>query len=509
MTDLDEREEGIDAILRASGTSLRTAMAHAPIPDFRRPRGSVRRRWVIAVATVGVLIAGLIAIGTGRNDQSVGNDPSRLHWLVANPPDGLGLVMVSAPGTQTGPAGETVNVSAYATESAPLGPILMVSGSAGAGLELTPAAGGSNFQETVIDGRRAALADGDTGRRLLYIEVDGHWAVLTSRNIDDATLSKMAAAVVRNADGSAVVPTTALLDGLTLVLPPDAPISDLNMGSNFSGLSYANPDGRSIGLQVYPTRLSARAMFGLQANLTATKVKGADGFVGAVYSIASSEPRIEVHLLSWQRDGLEFRITGFNVGDAQVMAAAESVEPASDAKWSEMLQQTGADQGSAGVAPAATVPAELVPPGTDPPFTGEVKDVSMDLVVTDTSANEQTWSGTLPTGENWKVEVKRVFDSISLQPEVDGVPQGMSYGPVLRPTGQEIACCGPLNVITADSTATALRVTTHDGDRFTLPLHDLPGTGGLRIATVALANGSGPQLAELLDADGNVLASQP
>ncbi|MEY2523329.1 MAG: hypothetical protein QOJ66_1894, partial [Ilumatobacteraceae bacterium] len=104
---------------------------------------------------------------------------------------------------------------------------------------------------------------------------------------------------------------------------------------------------------------------------------------------------------------------------------------------------------------------------------------------------------------------KRVFDSISMQPEVDGLPQGLAYGPVARQPGEEIGCCTPLSVITADSSATAMRVTTHDGDRFTIPLHDLPGTGGLRIAVVALANGSGPQLAELLDADGNVLASQP
>jgi hypothetical protein len=64
-------------------------------------------------------------------------------------------------------------------------------------------------------------------------------------------------------------------------------------------------------------------------------------------------------------------------------------------------------------------------------------------------------------------------------------------------------------VITTDPNAAAMRVTTHDGDRFTIPLHNFPGTDGLRIAVVALPNGSGPQLAELLDADGNVLASQP
>jgi hypothetical protein len=508
MTDLDEREEGVDAILRSSGTTLRSAMAHAPIPDFRRPRGSARRRWVIAVATLGVLIAGLVAVGTNRNDQSVGNDPSRLHYLVTSPPDGLPLVLVSEPGTQRGPIGATVDMNYYATEAAPLGPILSVNGSAGSpDLEVVPAANGTNFQETTIDGRRAAFANGENGQRLLYIEDGGHWAVLTARNIDDATLSTMAAAAIRDANGSAVVPTAALLDGLTLVVPADAPVEDLTFGTNFSGLSYANPDGRSIGLEVYPTRLSARAVFGLQANLTATKVKGADGFVGS-YSFTPSVPHIDVQLLLWERDGLEFRMTGFNVTGTQMMIAAESVEPASDAEWNGMLRQTGLAT-IPGAAPAQTVPAEPASPGTDPPFTGDVKDVSIDVSVTDTSPNEQTWSGILPTGERWKVEVKRVFDSISMQPEVDGLPQGLAYGPVARQPGEEFGCCTPLNVITADTNAATMRVTTHDGDRFTIPLHDLPGTGGLRIAVVALANGSGPQLAELLDADGNVLDSQP
>ena len=291
------------------------------------------------------------------------------------------------------------------------------------------------------------------------------------------------------------------------MVPADAPIEDLTFGTNFSGLSYANPDGRTIGLQVYPSRLSARAVLGLQAKLTATRVKGADGFVGS-YSFTTSVPQLDVQLLSWQRDGLEFRMTGYNIAAAQMMAAAESVEHASDAEWSGMLQQTGAGQGST-AAPAGTVPAEPAPAaGTDPPFTGDVKDVSMEVAVTDTSANEQTWSGTLPTGETWKVEVKRVFDSISMQPEIGGLPQGLSFGPVAKQPGEEFGCCTPLSVITADSNATAMRVTTHDGVRFTIPLHDLPDTGQ-RIAVVALANGSGPQLAELLDADGNVLASQP
>jgi hypothetical protein len=54
-----------------------------------------------------------------------------------------------------------------------------------------------------------------------------------------------------------------------------------------------------------------------------------------------------------------------------------------------------------------------------------------------------------------------------------------------------------------------MRVTTHNGDRFTVPLRDLPGTAGLRIALVALPDGGGPELAELIGASGNVLQSFP
>ena len=516
MTDLGAPEDQIDATLRASGPRLRTAVSHVAITDFRRPRSTRRRGWVIAIAAVVVLIVGLVAIGTNRNDQSEGNDPSRLHWLLTDLPDGLELAQMSEPGSpsQTGPPGATTMENVYATDAAPLGPILSVRGSLGSPeLEIVPASDGVNFQETTVGDRRAAFADSETGQRLLYVEVTGHWILLTARNIDDATLSKMAESAVRKADGTALIPAEGLLDDLTLVLPSDAPAALLGMGSDFSGIGYGAGDGRSIGLQVYPPRRSSRANLGLQASFAATTVAGKNGFVGS-YSIESSVPSFHAEILSWEQDGLDFRVTGFNVTAAEVRTAAESVQHASDAKWAELLQKTGVGQVPSGTTPvgsatAGTVPAELVPPGTDPPFTGDVRDVAIDVSVTDPSPNEQVWSGTLPTGEAWSVEVTRVFDSVALRGSVGGQAQGLTYGPLVRSPGQEIGCCGPLSVITADSTATGLRVRTNHGDRFTIPLHDLPGTGGLRIAVLALAGGGGPQRAELIDADGNVLQTMP
>lgn len=464
---------------------------------------------MIAIATVVVLVVGLVAIGTNRNDQSEGNDPSRLHWLLTDLPEGLELAQMNDPGSQTGPSGATVMVNVYATDAAPLGPILSVSGSLGLPeLEIVPASGGTNFRETTVGDHRAAFADGETGRRLLYVEVDGHWVLMTSRNIDDVTLSKMAESAVRNTDGTALIPAAGLLDGLTLVLPSDAPAALLGMGSDFSELSYADADGRSISLQVYPPRPSSRATLGLQASFAPTKVAGASGFLGS-YSVESSIPPLHAQLLSWERGGLDFRVTGFNVTAAEVLAAAESVAHASDAQWNELLRKAGVGQSSPETVPAGTVPAEPAPAGTDPPFTGDVRDVTMDVSVANPSPNEQIWSGTLPTGEAWSVDVNRVYDTIAMKPTIDGQPQGMSYGPLVRAAGEELGCCGPLSVVTADPNATEMRVTTHNGDRFTIQLRDLPGAGGLRVAAIALQSGTGPQAAELIDDQGNVLESLP
>lgn len=432
MADMDAIEQHVDAVLRGSSVRLRVAMSQTPAATFHRPRPSGQRSWMLAVAVVVVVAVGLVVVGTNRNDRSFGSDPSRLYWVVTRPPVGMNLVAMSEPGRPTRQSRATTMLSVYATGAAPLGPLLSVKGSLGRPeLEIEPASAGTNFRETTIDGRRAAFADGGTGARLLFVETNGHWVEMTSRNIDDATLAKMAQAVVRDADGTAFVPEANLLEGLTLVVPADAPAEDMFVGSDFSGVSYGTPDGRSIGLEVYSTSLSSWAMVGLQATLTQTTVAGASGFVGS-YSIELSSPHIDVQLLTWQRDGLEFRVTGFNVTDTEVRVAAESVERVSDSRWNEMLTKTGAGQDS-GTAAAGTVPPEPAPDSTDPPLVGDVRDVSVEVAVTDPSSSEQVWSGTLPTGEMWTVHVSRVFDSIALKPEVDGLPQGMSYGTAIRP----------------------------------------------------------------------------
>ena len=151
------------------------------------------------------------------------------------------------------------------------------------------------------------------------------------------------------------------------------------------------------------------------------------------------------------------------------------------------------------------MPAVLVASGTTPPFQGVPHDVTIDVTVADTSPNEQLWSGTLPTGEAWTVRVTRVYDTISLRPDVSGASNGWSTSPVPRPPGQELGCCSPPSVVTADPNAAAMRLTRSNGDRYVIPLHDLPGNAGLRIAVIGVLDGASPL--ELIDARGNVLQS--
>ena len=189
-----------------------------------------------------------VAIGTNRNAQSVGNDPSRLHYLVTDLPDDITLVAMVDPQNQAGVNTGKAMLNVYATDAAPLGPMLSVRGSLGAPeLGIVPASDGTNFVETSIDGKRAAFADGTSSQRLLYIETNGHWVQFESRNIDDATLEEMAKAAVWNVDGSAAIPTSSLVDGLKLVLATDAPLDDLVGGIQVARADYASAGGQFGG----------------------------------------------------------------------------------------------------------------------------------------------------------------------------------------------------------------------------------------------------------------------
>ncbi len=504
MTDLDEREESFDAVLRAAALRLRDNLAYSAVPAFRAPRLTHRRRWVIVVAVAIVVVVGLVAIGTNRNDRSLGNDPASLRWLVEDLPAGWKPTSASDAGaSEINQLPSLINL--YSTRDPSKGPLLFVQGSMGIkdqGVAPGQTRGQTNYQETTIGGRRAVFAD-DLADRVLYIDIDGHWVLLKARNITDAQLRDLGRSVVLKDDGSAEIPAAALVDGLELVAPASASIDSMVLpraGSTVAASTYdGGADGR-MTLAVGRPHPAVLAFAELSYTLEPVKIGSASGFVGS-YQVDSTPPST-VRMAYWEREGLAFTLTGQGVSQSDVLAAAESVAPAATSAWAALLQSAQP------AAPAGTTPAVEGGATTDVPFTGEPHDVTVDVVVSDVSANEQQWSGTLPTGETWSVQVVRLYDSITLSTQLNGANQSFMSGPIARAPGEEIGCCGPTNVITANPKASALRVLRHNGDRYTIPLHDLPGTAGLRIALIALPD-SGPQGADLIDADGNVLETLP
>ena len=50
-----------------------------------------------------------------------------------------------------------------------------------------------------------------------------------------------------------------------------------------------------------------------------------------------------------------------------------------------------------------------------------------------------------------------------------------------------------------------MRIVRSNGDRYTIPLHDLPGVNGLRVAVLGLPGSSPERRIELIDTSGAVL----
>jgi hypothetical protein len=60
-------------------------------------------------------------------------------------------------------------------------------------------------------------------------------------------------------------------------------------------------------------------------------------------------------------------------------------------------------------------------------------------------------------------------------------------------------------VVTADKRGSAMRIVRSNGDRYTIPFHDLPGVNGLRVAVLGLPGTSPERRIELIDANGVVV----
>ena len=195
--------------------------------------------------------------------------------------------------------------------------------------------------------------------------------------------------------------------------------------------------------------------------------------------------------------------SGQGVTSDQILNAAASASLASPDEWADLV-------GAQNLRPNDTVATGTSPPvvpvDTKPAFVDGPRDVTIFVTVDDVSANEQRWSGVLPSGESWSAKITRVYDRMDIRYSIDGNLTESSFGTsTAQATGDgQVTCCNPM-AITKNPKAVALRVLRPNGDRYTIPLHELPGMDGVRIALIAIPDS--PLLNELIDATGNVLES--
>ena len=486
---------------RSTDTAWSTDTGPRRLPQLRRSR-----RWVapvLALAAIAVVVVGLIAIGTNRN-QSVGNNPARWHWLLRDVPPGWKPTSVfdSTTDPPRGSSSDGFVRNFYATDAEPLGPSLIVesstdpSQSSEIGSSYSPNA--LSYEEFDLDGKRAAFAMLPDDAKGLYVEINAAWVYLWSRGLSDESLRTLGGTLTADATGHYDVAGSALPDGmhkvdLTTIQNPDyvsidySPSSGDGSGMHFSiGPAAPTPIGR--GAMPYEFKAVATGDF--------------SGFLGSV-TTGNAAPLTTQWLVLWRHDGLDFLISGSGVTSDQILSAATSASRASPDEWAHLL-------GSKNIASSDTVPTGTAPPvapvDTEPSFVGEPRDVAITVTVDDVSKTEQRWSGVLPTGESWSAKITRVYDHIEMRAySNDGTVLESLSASTAQATGDgQVTCCGPM-AITKNPNAAALRVLLSNGNRYTIPLHELPGNDGVRTAFIPIPDLA--SLTELVDATGNVLQS--
>ena len=485
----------IDAIARrAVSTAQRTADARA-LPELR----TTPRRWrtpTIAIATVAVVIVGLTVIVNQRSEP-VADAPASLEWLLQDVPNGWHPVLTrdpSAPPMKI--ESQPLDPNIYATDSSPLGPNLAVYGSMDADFGVTPGAFSATalaYTEFDLDGRRAAFVDLRDGDRGLYVEIDDMWAYLAATGVSDDDLLALARSIRPDLMGRFDIDPAHLTNGMRKISSRPDPLPQI------AAVDYHPPAGSDGLMQFLVGRNTpdfyARSSIGHQFE----EIPVGDS-TGYITSGRADNDADRSWLILWQRDGLDFALNATNFTREQTLAAASSASPASDAEWAQLTD-------AAVEAPAATAVTGTTPPQSpdiEPADTVEPRDVDITVDVTNTSDNEQRWTGTLPTGELWTAVVLRVFDRIETRITIDGAITETSSGSQLPniADSSEVTCCSP-QAITTNPDAASLRVLRPNGDRYTIPLQSLPGTSDVRIALIGLPEGA--VLTELLDRDGNVL----
>jgi hypothetical protein len=513
MRDLiTDADIAVDAVAREAATDLRRRSAARPFAPRRSQRAdkASRGRVAFAVVTLVLLVAGLFIVVRRGENAPASPAPPDSRWVIDSLPTGWSTVSVQGPDEAASVLNFDRRSMIFASPSAPLGPILQVSWNAdpthraivpGEDLSAT------GFMETSLDGRRGAFADGPTGQRYLYVEIDAEWVVLQSRGLSDEQMTAIGSTIAIDDERNLVLTLDTLPAGVFQL--PDGVPGDASLTSRSTQSFYAtsaDEESQYYILAVAPTPSAWAAYYALRG--AEREQIDVDGVIGHYLTGVGGALQPNLSAIVWERDGLVFVVTGHEVDLDQLVTAARSVRPATSREWQSLTSPQSSPEGTT-VETAAELPPDTnapLPISSDPPI-----DVDDETVVTELSSGDVRYSGSNNDGHPWMVTFTVAVDTVRVAYAVDGTGQGTSYGELLDdPARLPIAHTGVagfefVTVASTDGAADVLRVTTRDGRRITQPVRSPTGHPDLFIAAVAAESGS-LLTAELLDADGNVLS---
>jgi len=335
-TALDRRAE-------AAAAAVRAAVAHLePVPGERPARP--RRRWpvlVAAVALVAAAIGGAVLVERDDGDDVVAGPSGALPRLVVGDlPEGLrptGASELPALGSSL----STFRLYGRGSEDDPfadgdLG--ILVYRDLGS---LTVLGVPSQVRVRGVDG--SSTDDRSYGRSLSWQEPGVGSVLLRSRTLTQMQLIEFAEALRR--------------DGEDLVVDQApggyGPIADLRGAPGVTALALAPGDrgptvnygsadhARSLFVTVvvdHPGALEAFRWLG-GTSTERTTVRGRGGWF---LPTPDDEAVLPMNALAWREGpGVLVDVSGFGLTEAEVRAAAESLRPATDAEWDELLATDG------------------------------------------------------------------------------------------------------------------------------------------------------------------------
>jgi hypothetical protein len=316
-----------------AAAAVRAAVAHLEPPPGELP-GPARRRWpalAAAVALAAAAVAGAVLVERNVDRDVVAGPTGPLPRLVVGDvPEGMsatGATEVPGPGS---PA-STFRLYGEGDADDPLrdGDVGIVVMSGDAGSFATP--GG----EVRVRGVQGTMGeDPDYGWSLTWREAGVGSVLIHSRSMSEAEVLGVAEALRREGDG------------LVLDQPPDSYrlVADLpglpvlfGAGDDGSQVRYESADAaRWLSVAVVAERPGAfdaiRWLGGRNASETA--VRGHDAW----YLPPSGGAAISTSMLGWrEQPGVLVTVAGTGLSEDELRAVAESLRPATDGEWEELL----------------------------------------------------------------------------------------------------------------------------------------------------------------------------